>query len=260
MGFKKHAIELSGTLQRLESPDSLLLVGLGLQRQGENLESQRVLLSALLADPDNSQTRYALLQPWLSRIARGDAPEYVTEVAASAFGPEVAVLEGWKAASERNWQSLVELDDALATARPTDLWYLEATKLRADWRINVSTPGFQPRFAREAMRLIDNAIAIYQDADFYSMRVAAALVADAPMDVIETTRRLIYIFNTEVDRIEEGIIDSAPGVFDLKLRHIDTVRVVVDEVRRSHDIPRYKTEQLDRALRDIISRLEAARE
>ena len=57
-----------------------------------------------------------------------------------------------------------------------------------------------------------------------------------------------------------GIIDSAPGVFDLKLRHIDRVRVVVDEVRRSHDIPGYKMEQLDRALRDITSRLEAARE
>ncbi len=169
-------------------------------------------------------------------------------------------MEGWKAASAQDWQALVELDDALAAARPTDLWSLEATKLRADWRIKVNTPGLQPRFAREAMRLIDNAIAIYQDPDFYSMRIAAAFVAGAAMDVIETTRRLIYIFNNEVDRVEEGVIEPAPGAFDLKLRQIDTVRAVVDEVRRSHDIPRYKTEQLDRALRDMISRLEAVRE
>ena len=259
MGFKKHAVELSATLQRLESTDSLLLIGLGLERQGEDLESQRVLLSALLEDPENSQTRYALLKPWLSRIARGDAPGYVTDIAANASGPELAILAGWKAASEQDWQALVELDDALAAAQPTDLWYLTAIKLRADWRIKVTTPGFQPRFAREAMRLIDNAIAIYEDPDFYSMRIAAAFVAGAAMDVIETARRLIYIFNNEVDRVEEGVIEPVPGAFDLKLRQIDTVRAVVDEVRRSHDIPRYKTEQLDRALRDIISRLEAVR-
>ena len=66
----------------------------------------------------------------------------------------------------------------LATARPTDLWYLEATRLRADWRIKVTSPGLQPRFAWEATRLIDNAIALYQDPDLYSMRVAAAFVAD----------------------------------------------------------------------------------
>ncbi len=89
--------------------------------------------------------------------------------------------------------------------------------------------------------------------------VLSGFAADAALDVIETARRLIYIFNIEVDRVEEGVLEPVPGAFDLKLRQIDTVRAVVDEVRRSHDIPRYKTEQLDRALRDIISRLEAVR-
>jgi len=260
MGFKRHAVDLSGTLQRLDSTDSLLLIGMGLDRQGERLESQRVLLSALLADPEDSQTQYALLKHWLSAVARGDAPKYAMDIAASATGSVAAVLEGWKAAGEQDWQALVELDDVLATARPTDLWYLEATKLRADWRIKVNSPGFQPRFAREAMRLIDHAIAIYQDHDLYSMRIAAAFVADAAMDVIETARRLIYIFNYEVDRVEEGIFDPPSEVFDVKLRQIDTVRTIVDRIRQSHDIPTYKTEQLDRALRDIVIRLEAIRE
>ena len=110
------------------------------------------------------------------------------------------------------------------------------------------------------MRLIDHAIAIYQDHDLYSMRIAAAFVADAAMDVIETARRLIYIFNYEVDRVEEGIFDPPSEVFDVKLRQIDTVRTIVDQTRQSHDIPTYKTEQLDRALRDIVIRLEAIRE
>ena len=256
MGFKQHAVDLANTLEEAAEPDALLLIGMGLDRQGERLESQRILLAALRENPGSSQTRYAILRHWLAGIANGDAPDYALEVAGNTTGSEAAVLEGWKAASQQDWQALVDLDDVLATTRPTDLWFLEATKLRADWRIKVTTPGFQPRFAREAMRLIDNAIAIYQDPDFYSMRVAAAFVADDAPDVIETARRLIYIFGNEVDSYEQGIIDPGPGAVDLKLRQIDTVRAVVDEIRRSHDIPRYKTEQLDRALREIISRLE----
>ncbi len=233
---------------------------MGLERQGESLESQRVLLAALLADRENNQTRFALLQPWLAALAREEAPEYAMDIAASASGPVAAVLEAWKAAGDQDWQAIVELDDALATARPTDLWYLEVAKLRADWRIKVNTPGFQPRFAREAMRLIDHAIAIYQDTDLYSMRLAAAFVAEDATDVIETARRLIYIFNYEVDRAEEGIIDPPPEAYDFKLQQIDTVRTIVDRIRRIHEIPTYKTEQLDRALRDIIVRLETIRE
>ena len=92
------------------------------------------------------------------------------------------------------------------------------------------------------------------------LRVAAAFVADDAMKVIETARRLIYLFNSEVDRAEENTIDLSPGAFDLKLRQIETVRAVVDEIRRSHDIPRYKTEQLDSSLRELVGRLETVRD
>jgi spermidine synthase len=260
LGMKRHAVELAYTLERLQLTDAPLLIGMGLERQGENLESQRVLLSALLADQENDQARYAVLRPWLTAIARGDAPEYALDIAAGASGSVAAVLEGWKAADDKNWQALVELDDTLATVRPTDLWYLQAAKLRADWRIKVTTPGFQPRFAREATRLIDNAIALYQDPDFYSMRVAAAFVADDAMNVIETARRLIYIFGNTIDRVEKGLFEAPPQAYDVTLRQIESVRAIVNETRRKHDIPRYKTEQLDSSLRELVDRLDAARD
>jgi hypothetical protein len=133
MGFKQHSVDLADRLQELANPDGLLLIGMGLHRQGENLESQRVLLSALLADPEDNQTRYAVLKPWLSALANGAAPEYAVDIAQDATGSVAAVLEGWKAASEQDWNVLVELDPILATARPTDLCFLGATKLRADW-------------------------------------------------------------------------------------------------------------------------------
>ena len=259
-GFKRHAVELAETLEELNSPESLLLIGMGLNRQGEDFESQRVLLSALLADPQDDQTRFALLRPWLNQLERPDIPGYVADLAGRLTGSQGAVVEGWQAAARQDWQRLVELDPELAGTRPTDQWYLESVKLRADWRIKVTTPEYQPMLAREAKRLIDNAIAIFQDPDFYSMRVAAAFVADDAIDVIETSRRLLYVFDNEVNSAEEGRLDVTPAAIDQKLRQIETVRVVVDQVRREHDIPGYKTEQLDLELGNIIRRLEQLKE
>ncbi len=259
-GYKRHAVELAETLEELNSPESLLLIGMGLKRQGEDFESQRVLLSAMLADPQDDQARFALLRPWLNQLERPDVPGYVTDIAGRLSGSQAAVVEGWRAASEQDWQRLVELDAELARTRPTDQWYLEAVKLRADWRIKVTTPEYQPRLAREAKRLIDNAIAIFQDPEFYSMRVAAAFVADDAIDVIETSRRLLHVFDNEVNNAEAGRLDVTPAAIDQKLRQIETVRVVVDQVRRDHDIPGYKTDQLDRELGNIIRRLEQLRD
>ena len=259
-GYKRHAVELAETLEELNSPESLLLIGMGLRRQGEDIESQRVLLSALLADPQDDQARFALLRPWLNRLERPDTPGYVTDIASRLSGSQAAVVEGWRAASRQQWQTLVDLDPELARTRPTDQWYLESVKLRADWRIKVTTPEFQPMLAREAKRLIDNAIAIFQDPDFYSMRVAAAFVANDGIDVIETGRRLLYVFDNEVNNAEEGRLEVTPAAIEQKLLQIETVRVVVNQVRRDHDIPSYKTEQLDRELGNIIRRLEQLRE
>ena len=259
-GLKRHAVDLANTLEEVGAAEALLIIGMGLARQGENDESQRVLLAAVLADPQNAQTRFALLRPWLNRLESGDAPEHIMEIATHATGSEAAVLAAWTAARRQNWQQLAQLDLELAGAQPTDRWYLEAVKLRADWRIKVTTPEYQPRLAREARRLIDNAIAIFQDPDFYSMRVAAAFVANDAIDVIETARRLLFIFDIEVDNAIEGRVDPSPASITLKLRQIDTVRAVVDQVRRDHDIPAYKTQELDRELGNIIRRLERLRD
>jgi len=258
MGLEKHAVELSKTLERIQSPDSLLLIGLGLERERQRPEAQQVLLSALRSDPTNEQTRYALLKPWLPSLARGDAIEYATEIATQSTGSVAAVVEGWKAARNQDWATLVDLDNQLAEATPVDLWYVDATQLRVDWRLKVTTSGYQQQYAREALRLIDNVIALFQDPDFYSMRVVAAFAADDAPEVIETANRLVSIFGLELDRLEQDAITPLPGVIDFKLRQIDTVRALVDDVRRNNDIPRYKTEQLDQSLRELVTRLQSA--
>jgi spermidine synthase len=261
MGMKKNAVELSNTLERLGNNQSLLLIGLGLQRQGETQESQKVLMSALLEDPSNSQIQYAVLEPWINRIGRQTVPEYVTEVANHAAPAIHTLLTARQAAADRNWREVVALDDDLGKTRTTDLWYLDTVKLRADWRMKVTTPGYQPRLALEAERLIDNAIAIQDDPDFYSMRLGAAFVADRALDVVETARRLIYIFDRELDNAEKGRVEVNRGAIELKLSQVEAAREVVKEIETSHpDVPKYKTELLAKRLTRVVGRLTALRE
>ena len=255
-GYKRHAVDLANTLEAAGSPESLLLIGMGLKRQGEDLESQRVLFQAFMANPQDSQSRFALLRPWLSRLDADDTPGYVSDIAATVSGSEAAVVAGWKAAREETgkpWSSSIPGWRGSAQ-RINGIWnpssYARTGELRS------LRPSMQPRLAREAKRLIDNAIAIFQDPDLYNMRVAAAFVAGDAIDVIETARRLLHVFDLEVNNAIAGRVDVPPSAIDLKLRQIEAVRSVVDQMRRDHNIPAYKTDDLDRELRNIIRRLE----
>jgi hypothetical protein len=109
--------------------------------------------------------------------------------------------------------------------------------------------------AREATRLIDNAIAIYQDPDFYSMRLASSFVADDVLDVVETARRLIYIFESEVGRVERGEISPDRRSIISKLRQVEAVRQVLSNLREDDRIPAYKLSSLDAGTSSVVERL-----
>ena len=257
--FKNRAVSLADTLLEQQSPEALIMIGMGQDRQGETGEAQRNLLRAIDLDPNAQQARYALLRSWFSRLARD--PEGLPQRIRSEFsllsGTSAVVTRAWVAAAAGEYQELARLDPMLSEVLTTDMWYLDAVKLRADWRIKVSSPGAQPKMAREATRLIDNAIAIYQDPDFYSMRLASSFVADDVLDIVETARRLIYIFDNEVGRAERGEISPDRASIIRKLQQVEAVRTVLSSLRDDDHIPAYKLTRLDEVTTRIVERLRA---
>ncbi len=131
------------------------MIGLGQDRQGETGEAQRNLIRAIDIDPDAQQARYALLRSWFSRLARepDGLPVRIRNEFALMKGTSAVVTRAWLAASSGNYDELASLDPLLADVLPTDMWYLDTVELRADWRIRITTPGQQPKTAREATRL-----------------------------------------------------------------------------------------------------------
>lgn len=256
--LKRRAIGLANTLFEMRNPESLVMIGLGQDRQAQMQESQRNLLLAIESDPGSDQARYALLKPRLTRIARGEEqPQRIRDALDQIRGTAAITVSAWLAATSNDWEHVTGLDAGLAAVQPTDLWYLDAVKLRVDWRIKDQSPGAQPERAREARRLIDDAIALFQDPDFYAMRLAASFVADDTPEIIETARRLVYIFNYEADLSESGELEPDIREVQNKLRQVEAVRVVLANLRDDERVPQYKLDLLEASIDRLSDRFVA---
>lgn len=258
MGMKQRAIDLADRLIAAKNPQALSLIGMGQEQQGNRSESQKNLRKALEANPENQQARYALLRPWFIKIAAAEeVPAYVTDELQAIKGGGAITLKAWVASQKKALNDVVDADEVLAAVLPTDVWYLDSVKLRADWRIKVTTPEYQPRLAREATVLIDQAIAIYQDPEFYSMRLAASHVAGDALNSVETARRLIHLFEEEVIKAEDGDINPGSRAIEIKLRQINAAQTVLNNLKEDPRVPEYKLRLLSEAIENLTYRLEA---
>lgn len=199
----QRAIDIADNLTDNADPQSLVMIGVGQKRQGDKDESQKNLLLALAADPDNQQARYALLEPWFPDVReKMELPEYIEKELSLLSGTGADTLNAWLAAADNNLIKVANLDAALASVLPSDLWYQSSVMLRSDWRIKVTTPSLQPRMANEAIRLIDSAIVFSSSTELYSMRLKAALVTQDIPTIIETAA---YLNSLAVDQVEAAL-------------------------------------------------------
>ena len=245
--MKPRAIKLGSALIDDKNPNALALFGVGQGLQGEKSESTKNLLAALEANPANQQARYALLEPWFSElIHEEEVPEYVNEQMRLLSGTAKATYQGLVAATKLELRALAALDAELAQVRPSDYWYEASVKLRAQWRVKVITPEFQPRLANEATALIDSAVVFSQDPVFYSIRIHSTMLAEDFVSAVETARRLM----SRVESLEYLQINSTvtPSVDEVNknlafVKDVDGLLSYLAE-RPSSGIPEHELEEL----------------
>ena len=256
--MKKRAVDLANSLIETGNPQSLIMIGLGQQWQGENQESEKNLLLALQADPENQQARYALLQPWLPSILDGeDVPPHILEAFQDLAGSAADTYRAWVAALRGEWFEVVQLDAELASVLPSDLWYETSVKLRANWRIKLTNPEYQPRMANEATQLIDSAIAYYPNQELHQMRLQSTHLAGDYLASVETARRLIYIMGLEAAAFEKGsrVVDQSE--IRLRLQRVQQVLALLVDVEGDARVPVYKLDSLRDSAAEVTRRLEA---
>lgn len=250
--MKPRGVAIAESLVDSADLQGLVMIGLGQESQGQRAESQKNLLLALKAAPDNQQLRFALLRPWMHEIVNElTVPPEIAEQIKLLKGPAAASLVAGNALVKKDMKKLVELDPILARSTPSDLWYNLAVKMRAQWRIRVTTPGTQPRFFKQAIEIVDNALAFEQDAELMILRLKSTMGAKDYLSAYETGRTMIFMIDGNLDSHDRGEFypnDSAVKSYE------NQVQVVTDMLDKLPDTPDVTADDKQR-LRESLNRV-----
>jgi spermidine synthase len=248
---------LADTLLQSRNPTSLLLGAKILQMQNQGPRADQILLAALGSQPADSVAAYLLLKNRGDSLLRGSLPERVQPFVDSLTDVAVAVIESTEYAKSRDLAHARRNDAVLAQAQPWEQWYLNAAKMRADWRIVAARGGEPGGYAAEAISIIDEAIALRQDVDFFGMRMAAAFLADDYDAVVETARRMVWLirqdFEFQTERSGQKMPPQEPGRALLRLESMQTGLAIVRESGRVAD---YKFVTLDEGISNLRQKIE----
>jgi len=258
MNARHLSASLPGTLAAYGHPDSLLLEAKILQMTGRGLEADNKLLIALESEPTNAIAAFMLLSNRRNAVLDGSLPVHMRPYVDNLTEVAFAVIESMAYAERRDLSSARRNDDLLAQAEPADQWYLNAAKLRADWRISATGRGESSGFALEALAIIDQVIALRQDINFYGMRMAAAFLADDYNAVVETARRMVWLARQEFESRSgtPGREMSAGEISKLSIR-LKSMQAGLSITRNSGRVADYKfvtlEENISQLSREVAS-------
>jgi hypothetical protein len=249
---------LADTLSASRNPTSLLLEAKIMQMRIPGPRTDQKLLAVLDADPDNSIATYMLLRNRGDAVMDGSLPGRIQPYVGNLTDVALAVIESMEFAQRRELSRVREDDELLAQAEPYEQWYLDAAKLRADWRIMAARMGESGDYAAQALDIIDEVIALRQDIDFYGMRMAAAFLADDYDAVIETARRMVWLIRQNFE-FRTGASGWQPSTDELSrtLVRLESMQTGLSVVRASGRVADYKFATLDENISELRQEIES---
>jgi hypothetical protein len=211
-GFRERADALALGKTGAEEELALGWIELGELRSGR---AARHFARALELDPRAGDARVGLVAASVVPLRQGRTPAPL-EGAELAAAP-AAVVEGLRAAHRRDWPALADLDAALEPIRPGDGLYVEASRLRIRWRLEIGDAVA----AAEAQALAEALLVRRWRADDALLRAAAAVAADRPADAwatLESIARMpeARVYAGRALEIAERLPDEIAG--DLRSR------------------------------------------
>ncbi len=246
------ALAISESLVDDGNAMGLAMIGMGQEAQGDREESQKNLFLALNAFPDNEQIRYAILSPWIGAIVNETTlPEPIAEQLKLLKGSAAATLVAGNAMVKDDLNRVVEVDAILARARPSDLWYNTAVKLRAQWRTLVTTPSAQPALYNEATTIVDGLLAFNREGETLLLRLKSTLGADDYVKAFETGRSLTYFVSSNLDSVDRGDFNPSQKTLGQYADQIEAVDEMLDVVEGHPSI----SEEYRQSLRDFVERV-----
>lgn len=249
---------LADTLHTSGNSEALLLEAKIVQIQHPGPRTDQALLAALDSDPGNPIATYILLRNRADAVLDGTLPERIRPFAGNLNKLAYAVIESRYFAQRRDLSHARENDELLASATSNEQWYLDAAKLRADWRITAARVGESGDYAKAALDIIDEVIALRQDINFYGMRMAAAYLADDYDAVVETARRMVWLVRQEFEfRLAAPDRDMSARELANHFVRLESMQAGLSAVRKSGRVADYKFVTLDESISELRKKIEA---
>jgi hypothetical protein len=249
---------LSDTLRASGNSEALLLEAKMVRLRSPGPRTDQALLAALESDPGNRAATYMLLRNRADDVLSGALPERIRPYADNLTGLTYAVIESMYFAQRRDLSRARENDELLASATSNEQWYLDAAKLRADWRITAARLGESAEHAKAALDIIDEVIALRQDINFYGMRMAAAFLSDDYDAVVETARRMVWLVRQEFEfRFASPARKMSARELSNHLLRLESMQAGLSEVRMSGRVADYKFLTLDESISELREKIEA---
>jgi predicted membrane-bound spermidine synthase len=241
----------------------LIVLGLLYAARGQPDQAAAAYERALALRPDNAQARYLLIEPSIPAISQRRAEPSVSALAEGLPASAGAVIFGWEAAANQDWNALSQLDSVLGRAAVTDAWYPEVARLRSEWRGQVRQDI--ESFAFDALRLVDRAILIRPQLNFYLLRAAIGIALGDGSIAIESSRQAVRLVRATLDRLAatgERVAARDLLVMQQNLNAIVTNlrgELVATEQRRA-ELVRAQANQILRYVNSVLEELQAAAE
>ena len=187
--------------------------------------ARKTLDAALAEDPRHLQARSARLA--LSKYAIGHGADPVDFVEMPLDASEQALVSGWIAEAAEDWETLRDLDPALAVIPRKHPLASPAARMRSRWRIASN----DPELGEEARQIIDRTYRISRWFDLPLLRAEASLVAGDHLAALDSLSmiRPRQITNLSVNK---GMVRRAKSILSKIERdsEFETLRIQVERL------------------------------
>lgn len=244
--------QLIKQLYEAENPLSLPLAAATLIKTNQFHKGREALLAALKLNPDDQQSRFLLLWEYRKQLAEGTAPQLIVNELDKMTASGKAVIEVWHKSLSGDATAAYDVDSELAQAAVNDLWYLPATKLRVNWRVQYPDEARLKQYGQEALDLIDTAFSNFQDLDLFGMRVAAAFLAEKPLYMMETVRQMVWSMRDDLEHKQKEGMEIPSQMIRNNITRINSLTAGVQELLDKGVVLKYKVDDLHQQIDQLL--------
>lgn len=140
--------------------------------------SKAVELLELAVKQPQSREAAAYLLAKFSLIGRKSSAIDAAEILSNPTA--MATLDAWTFAQSNQWDRVEDLDKTLSKSAPKDVWYQDAAKLMAEWRIRKAIATAKPTYLKIALAIIDSALSSQWSEELLILRSGTGVLMQRP--------------------------------------------------------------------------------